>query len=143
MPGLDRYGKEEPNPHYDKDLDEFIKETKLELESRKGLYCSPRESLHGGRTSNIKFAYEAKKGESLLYYDFTSLYPYVLANNVFPMGLSHYTLISLCASKQCVPHGSSHYTLICYKAPSIFGSLIVLCFPASSSVSSSTDLNKW
>ncbi len=86
MPGLDRYGKEVLNPHYDKDLDEFIKETKLELESRKGLHCSPWESLHGGRTSKIKFAYEAKEDESLLYYDFTSLYPYVLANNVFPMG---------------------------------------------------------
>ena len=45
-----------------------------------------RESFYGGRTNNLKFTYECKENESLKYYDFTSLYPYVLVNNKYPVG---------------------------------------------------------
>jgi hypothetical protein len=50
------------------------------------LHCNPRNALHGGRTNNLKFAYKARENEKILYYDFTSLYPFVLANRPFPIG---------------------------------------------------------
>jgi hypothetical protein len=49
-------------------------------------YCNSREALHGGRTNNLKFGYKVRRNEKILYYDFTSLYPYVLANRQFPLG---------------------------------------------------------
>ncbi len=58
----------------------------LKKVSNNNLHCNPRNALHGGRTNNFKFAYKAVSGENILYYDFTSLYPYVLANRYFPIG---------------------------------------------------------
>jgi hypothetical protein len=52
----------------------------------KNLHCNPRDALHGGRTNNLKFGYKVRENETILYYDFTSLYPYVLANRQFPLG---------------------------------------------------------
>jgi hypothetical protein len=52
----------------------------------KKLHCNPRNALHGGRTNNLKFAYKIRDNESILYYDFTSLYPYVLSSRPFPLG---------------------------------------------------------
>jgi hypothetical protein len=45
-----------------------------------------RESFFGGRTNNLKFSYECQDNEVLKYYDFTSLYPYVLVSNAYPVG---------------------------------------------------------
>jgi hypothetical protein len=45
-----------------------------------------RESFFGGRTNNLKFSYECQENEVLKYYDFTSLYPYVLVSNAYPVG---------------------------------------------------------
>jgi hypothetical protein len=44
-----------------------------------------RESFFGGRTNNLKFSYECQDNEVLKYYDFTSLYPYVLVSNEYPV----------------------------------------------------------
>ena len=51
-------------------------------------YAIPRKALHGGRTNNIKFSYTVnpESDESLMYLDFTSLYPYVLSRREFPFG---------------------------------------------------------
>ena len=40
----------------------------------------------GGRTNNLKFYHEAKSDEIIYYYDFTSLYPYVLKTYEYPIG---------------------------------------------------------
>lgn len=50
-----------------------------------------KESFFGGRTNNIKFFHKCSENERIRYLDFTSLYPYVLRKNVFPMG--HPTVI--------------------------------------------------
>lgn len=44
------------------------------------------ESFYGGRTNNLKFHHETKEGEEIKYYDFTSLYPFVLKNFEYPVG---------------------------------------------------------
>ena len=45
-----------------------------------------RERLFGGRTNNLFFHYKCKDDEILYYFDFTSLYPYVLVNRFYPIG---------------------------------------------------------
>jgi len=47
---------------------------------------SIRDSLCGGRTENFKLMYVCFENERLCYYDFTSLYPFVLKNRKFPLG---------------------------------------------------------
>uniref|UniRef100_A0ABM5FV71 DNA-directed DNA polymerase n=1 Tax=Pogona vitticeps TaxID=103695 RepID=A0ABM5FV71_9SAUR len=46
----------------------------------------PREALFGGRTNAIRLYYRAKPEEQILYYDFTSLYPYVNKTKEYPLG---------------------------------------------------------
>ena len=46
------------------------------------LFAHPRKALFGGRTNNLKFYAEG----NIKYYDFTSLYPWVLARCEFPGG---------------------------------------------------------
>lgn len=46
-----------------------------------------RDSFFGGRTNNVKFYHQvAEPDEALHYYDITSLYPWVLMYNEFPIG---------------------------------------------------------
>ncbi|XP_078241110.1 uncharacterized protein LOC140703714 isoform X1 [Pogona vitticeps] len=47
---------------------------------------APRDALFGGRTNAIRLYYRAKPGEQILYYDFTSLYPYVNKTKEYPLG---------------------------------------------------------
>ena len=46
----------------------------------------PREALFGGRTDACKLFYEAKPGETIRYFDYTSLYPSVLKKSPFISG---------------------------------------------------------
>jgi len=47
---------------------------------------SLRDAFFGGRTNNISFLHDCASDEQIKYFDFTSLYPYVLKNNPFPYG---------------------------------------------------------
>ena len=51
-----------------------------------------RDAFFGGRVNAIKLHYEAKEGEKIYYYDFTSLYPYVNKYTDLPVG--HPTIIT-------------------------------------------------
>lgn len=44
-----------------------------------------RDSFFGGRTNNVSFNYVCKSNERIKYYDFTSLYPYVLVAYKYPI----------------------------------------------------------
>jgi len=44
-----------------------------------------RPAMFGGRTNAIKLKYECTAGESIFYYDVTSLYPFVLVNRYYPL----------------------------------------------------------
>ncbi|XP_077198782.1 uncharacterized protein LOC143839922 isoform X2 [Paroedura picta] len=46
----------------------------------------PRDALFGGRTNAITLYYKVEPGEKILYYDFTSLYPFVNARKMYPLG---------------------------------------------------------
>lgn len=48
--------------------------------------ASIAESFYGGRTNNLKFHHQAEHDEEIKYYDFTSLYPFVLKNFEYPVG---------------------------------------------------------
>ena len=45
----------------------------------------PRNALYGGRTNAIKLYHKAEKDETIQYYDFTSLYPFVQMYAKFPI----------------------------------------------------------
>ena len=47
---------------------------------------SIREAFFGGRTHNFYFNRECGDGEEIRYLDVTSLYPYVLVKNRYPIG---------------------------------------------------------
>ena len=49
-------------------------------------HCDPRAAFHGGRVNNLKFYHKASGDEKICYYDFTSLYPFVLSTKKFPVG---------------------------------------------------------
>jgi len=53
---------------------------------RKHGNCIIRESLFGGRTKAFKFHHTASSTEHIRYVDVTSMYPYVLKRNLFPVG---------------------------------------------------------
>ncbi|XP_067322381.1 uncharacterized protein [Anolis sagrei] len=46
----------------------------------------PRDALFGGRTNAVCLYYKPKDGETVKYYDFTSLYPYVNKTKEYPLG---------------------------------------------------------
>ena len=46
----------------------------------------PREALFGGRTNALILHHKCKANEKILYYDFTSLYPYVQKYRKYPVG---------------------------------------------------------
>lgn len=48
----------------------------------------PRDAFYGGRTNAIKLYHkvDVSKGETIRYYDFTSLYPWVNKNGKYPIG---------------------------------------------------------
>lgn len=46
----------------------------------------PRDALYGGRTNAIVLNYVCKPGEKIVYQDYTSLYPDVQKNGVYPAG---------------------------------------------------------
>ncbi len=77
-----------PNATYDGDRTNFFfpRRAFVKKVNEEQLHCKPRSALHGGRTNNLKFAYKVQDNENILYYDFTSLYPYVLSNRQFPLG---------------------------------------------------------
>lgn len=47
---------------------------------------NPRDSFFGGRTDGCTLFDEAKPGEKILYYDFTSLYPFINKFGKYPLG---------------------------------------------------------
>ena len=47
---------------------------------------NPRASFYGGRTNATYLHYIAAPGEEIRYYDFTSLYPFVNKNKLYPTG---------------------------------------------------------
>ena len=47
----------------------------------------PRSSFYGGRVNAVKLYHEAKDGKKIGYVDICSLYPMVLKNDVFPVGI--------------------------------------------------------
>ena len=49
-------------------------------------HCEIRSALHGGRVNNLKFYHRVSGDEKICYYDFTSLYPFVLSKRDFPVG---------------------------------------------------------
>ncbi|KAG8139447.1 hypothetical protein E2320_002216 [Naja naja] len=67
------------------------------LKNNEGLKCfladcklptplNPRAAFFGGRTNTTCLYYKLKRGEQILYYDFTSLYPFVNKNEAYPIG---------------------------------------------------------
>lgn len=46
----------------------------------------PCAALYGGRTNAIKLHHEQAEGETIRYYDFNSLYPYVNKTKTYPVG---------------------------------------------------------
>ncbi|XP_062568063.1 uncharacterized protein LOC134230308 [Saccostrea cucullata] len=68
------------------ELQQFI--LNLDLQDR----LNPRDSFFGGRTNAIKLHYKAQKGETIQYYDFTSLYPWTNKYCRYPIG--HPTIIT-------------------------------------------------
>ncbi|XP_066437431.1 uncharacterized protein [Eleutherodactylus coqui] len=51
----------------------------------------PRDALYGGRTNAIKLYHRLADGETINYYDFTSLYPFINKTKTYPIG--HPTII--------------------------------------------------
>ena len=47
---------------------------------------NPRNAFCGGRTNAIKLYHQTEADEKVVYYDFTSLYPYVNKNGLYPIG---------------------------------------------------------
>ena len=47
---------------------------------------SPRDAFCGGRTNAMKLYHQTEADETVDYYDFTSLYPYVNKNGEYPIG---------------------------------------------------------
>ena len=47
---------------------------------------NPHDAFCGGRTNAIKFYHKTEDDEEIDYYDFTSLYPYVNKNKLYPIG---------------------------------------------------------
>ncbi|XP_075438335.1 uncharacterized protein LOC142477223 [Ascaphus truei] len=47
---------------------------------------NPRDALYGGRTNAIKLYHKTAPGESIHYYDFTSLYPFINKTKMYPTG---------------------------------------------------------
>ncbi|KAM3921576.1 uncharacterized protein RB166_010983 [Leptodactylus fuscus] len=46
----------------------------------------PRDALYGGRTNAIKLYHKLSEGETIKYFDFTSLYPFVNKTKRYPVG---------------------------------------------------------
>ena len=53
---------------------------------------SPRDAFFGGRTNAIKLHHRVEGNEEILYYDVTSLYPFVNKRSRYPLG--HHQRIS-------------------------------------------------
>jgi len=51
----------------------------------------PRDAFFGGRTNAVKLFHKIKNGEKIWYVDFTSLYPWVNKNMIYPVG--HPTIV--------------------------------------------------
>ena len=51
-----------------------------------------REALFGGRTNALRLYYNCAPGEKIMYYDYTSLYPFVQKYGKYPLG--HPTIIT-------------------------------------------------
>lgn len=77
----------------DKKLKKYLKKRKKQYNNiRKYGKLTTRDALFGGRTNNSAFYFEADSIHSIKYYDFTSLYPYVLKKYKYPIG--HPTIIT-------------------------------------------------
>ena len=61
-------------------LQQFV--STLDLQDR----LDPRDSFFGGRTNAVKLHYKAMEGETIQYYDFTSLYPWTNKYCRYPVG---------------------------------------------------------
>ena len=81
---------------------------------------NPRDAFCGGRTNAIKLYHKTEAGEEIDYYDFTSLYPYVNKNKLYPIGhpeiifepegnISQYFGIAKCTVRP--PYGLYHPVL--------------------------------
>ena len=68
------------------DIREFVNQ--LDVQDR----LDPRNSFFGGRTNAMKLHYQVNNGETIQYYDFTSLYPFTNKYCRYPIG--HPTIIT-------------------------------------------------
>ena len=68
--------------------DQKLQEFTQELEERDFFQSrlDPRDTFFGGRTNACQLYKEAKDGEKIMYYDFTSLYPFVNKYERYPVG---------------------------------------------------------
>ena len=64
-----------------KEINNFVSNSSISI------HLKPRDALFGGRTNAAKLHHMCNEGEQIKYYDFTSLYPYVQKNCIFPYGL--------------------------------------------------------
>ncbi|XP_032067185.1 uncharacterized protein LOC116504335 [Thamnophis elegans] len=64
----------------DAGLKQFLTDSKIPTP------LNPRDAFFGGRTNATCLYYKPKQGEQILYYDFTSLYPFVNKNKMYPIG---------------------------------------------------------
>ena len=70
--------------HHQTETDEEMKDfvSRLDIQER----LDPRSSFFGGRTNAVKMHYKVKDGETIQYYDFTSLYPWTNKYCRYPVG---------------------------------------------------------
>ncbi len=71
------------------EFDKMLKENPNLLDNIPKTYfdcLKPRDSFYGGSTDCISVYRKAEEGEGMFYYDFTSLYPSILATGPIPVG---------------------------------------------------------
>ena len=69
------------------EMKEFFKEHVRLIKNRKYFPpIEPRKALYGGRVNSAKLFHEVKENEKILYYDFTSLYPFCCKSKHYPIG---------------------------------------------------------
>lgn len=72
----------------DAEIDKYISS----LDYLKVAPLDPRDAFMGGRTGVCKLYYKAGPGEKILYFDVTSLYPYINKYGCYPVGVSEILL---------------------------------------------------
>ena len=76
-----------------------------------------RDVPYGGRTEALVLHYATREGETILYYDVMSLYPYVCKYSKFPLGQPTIRVGDACHDKQAMlsKEGLIKYTVLPHK----------------------------